>query len=187
MKIFLGGVNGVGKTTFITRVQEAMPDVVVVDGTKAFMEWLGIPGDYDKLRAMDNGERNRQRNLFIPATLAKHEGKDVIFAAHYLNLVNGEVRDVSPGEWPKSFDILALLTAPAQHIYERIKKESRDRALFFPGTLSEEEQKALKDYIDLTKTKALEVSGQFGIRYVEIDNSNGRLDQAVEEFVTLFK
>ena len=60
MKVFLGGINGVGKTTVIGKVKELKSDLVIVDGAKQFMAWLGFGTDYEKLRALDNQLANQK-------------------------------------------------------------------------------------------------------------------------------
>lgn len=185
MKVFIGGINGVGKTTFLNALQKQMPEARFVDGAKSFMEWLGIPNDYESLRKIDNATANEKKNQFITELCQQYD--NLVFGAHYLNLVNGEVRDVSLGDWPKLFDYLVFLTAPIEDIYERINRDetSRDRALFGPDIGREEAIRLLDQYNEQNRQKAKELSNRFNVPYIEIENGSNQLEKAVENFIKL--
>jgi adenylate kinase len=183
MKVFVGGINGVGKTTFLNALQKQMPEVHFVDGAKSFMEWLGIPNDYESLRKIDNVTANEKNSQFLAELCQQYD--NLVLGAHYLNLVNGKVLDKSLGDWPKLFDYLVFLTAPAEDIYERINKDetSRDRALFGPHIGREGAIKVLDQYNEQNRRKATELSSKFQIPYIEVENMNGKLDAAVSKFM----
>lgn len=145
MKFFLGGVNGAGKTTLLKKIKEARPDYEVVKGSQVFMEYLGIPGDYEALRAMPEPEALKALEDMLDDLLSKHE--NLIFDAHYLNLVRGKVKSVT-SDYLTKFDALLLLKVSADTVLARTKGEERDRALFPDGLNEHEQMDMLKDYID---------------------------------------
>jgi adenylate kinase len=186
MKIFLGGVNGVGKTTLIAKIKEAKPSLIVVDGSKAFMDWLGFRDDYEKLRAMDNETANQKLTEFITELVEKYELMDFILSSHYLNMVRGEVKDVMMGDWPNHFDQFILLTADPAQIYRRINNDSRDRALVSYETENEMIQ-AVKLYMDQTLEHAQAKTAQYQKPLKIITNNDGDLDKAALEVLDLLK
>lgn len=145
MKFFLGGVNGAGKTTLLQKIKEARPEYEVIKGSQTFMEYLGIPGDYDALRAMPEPEALQKLEEMLDGLLAKH--KNFIFDAHYLNLVRGKVKSVT-SSYLNKFDALLLLKVSPETVLERTSKETRDRALFPEGLKDYEQFDMLRDYID---------------------------------------
>lgn len=47
---FIGGVSGVGKSTFLKNLEEVSDDFEIIYGSKYFMKWLGLKdGDYEAL------------------------------------------------------------------------------------------------------------------------------------------
>jgi ABC-type cobalamin/Fe3+-siderophores transport system ATPase subunit len=76
MRYFLGGVNGAGKTTLLGEIGKYFPEIEIVKGSKNLMDYLGISGNYDALRAMTQKERDIAlriiiENLFLKTILWK--------------------------------------------------------------------------------------------------------------------
>jgi predicted ATPase len=55
MHYYVVGINGSGKTSLLKAIA-AQTGMEAIQGTTALMEYLGIPGDYNALRAMDQAE-----------------------------------------------------------------------------------------------------------------------------------
>lgn len=127
---FVGGVNGVGKTTLLKKIAETQPGFVVVKGSEELMKWLGIPGDYEALRALPDEQKREEWARCLERLFEANQGRSLLVDGHYLNLIDGVVTSVM-GEWACRFDAFVLVTAPTVDILRRIDKDSdRDRALF---------------------------------------------------------
>ncbi len=179
MKFFLGGVNGAGKTTLLQKIKEAKPEYEVVKGSKVFMEYLGIPGDYDALRAMPEPEALQKLEEMLGELLAKH--KDLIFDAHYINLVKGKVKSVTSSYLSK-FDALLLLKVSPETVLSRISDDTRDRALFPEGLKEYEQLDMLKDYIDQYDQEFEHLCRSYDMPG-KVLNGEGTPEQVLQEFL----
>lgn len=172
MNIFLGGVNGAGKTTILHAVQQLRPTWSYVKTSKAFMEYLGFPGDYDKLRALDPVVRRQSlADLMEEIIKTGQKTECQIVDSHYLNLTYGKI-ETRTGPWLAGFDALVLITAPVDTIIERLKQDGhlRDRALFSVDTPQEEERGILETYIEETEKEFYRLADQFGLPASQIEN-----------------
>ena len=59
MKIFVGGVNGSGKTTIVNQFLVGNSQYQS-ENSKSFSSWLGFGGDYEKLRALTSEDRDKK-------------------------------------------------------------------------------------------------------------------------------
>jgi len=132
LKYFVGGVNGVGKTTLLKAIAEARPEFLVLRLSEHLMKWLGIPGDYDALRALSQEYKREQVPLCLERLLEDNQDRSILVDTHYLNTINGEITVVTD-EWLSRFDALVMITAPTVDVIRRIDNDpARDRALFKP-------------------------------------------------------
>lgn len=182
MNIFLGGVNGSGKTTILQGIHELRPEWNIVKGSQRLMEQLGIPGDYDTLRATDPLVLKRaieimMKTLLKEGSIFPHQ----IVDSHFLNLNYGVVYQVAD-TWIAGFDALVLLSVPAEKIFERMKKDThRDRALFSKTTAPEEEHAILEAYIQETEKEFLHLAQTYTLPHRKIENTEK--DQAIAELI----
>ncbi len=128
---FVCGINGVGKTMILRRVAELRPDLTIIPGSASLMEFLGIHGDYDALRAVPEPEALNALTQMIAGLMDRHSDGGMIFDAHLLNIVRGRVKDVTP-PIIHGFDVLTLIIADSAKAYARMQADGRDRALFPP-------------------------------------------------------
>ena len=182
MKYFVGGVNGVGKTSFLDTLKIKKADYEIIDGSRAFLGWLGFGDDYEKLRRLHDSIRDARLAEFINQLISKSKSETLVFAGHYLSLVRGEIGYIVR-DWLAKFDGIVLMTATPEIIYERISKDSRDRALFKEGTTKEEAIKTLKDYIVKENVDFLASAEKFGVPKLLINNTDGDIDRIVAEFI----
>jgi broad-specificity NMP kinase len=144
MKILFGGVNGSGKSTLLELVSKALGyPVIYVSGE--FMHHMGYGTDYERLRAIPNSVRDEKLSQFMKELL--HVEGNALFDSHYLNLVRGNISDVT-GDWIKDVDALVLVSAPIEIVWQRITLDSgwRDRALFPKDTEEKRAKEMLVDY-----------------------------------------
>lgn len=187
MKIYVGGANAVGKSTILKATANTL-GIPYYHGTTLFLKHLGFDGNYEKLRALTQEQRNDKLDEFLDIFIREQEGKSFLFDSHYLNIVRGETNKVSR-PWLKDFDILVLVTAPAEDVWQRITTDSsvRDRALF-PKDISEKEAKEmLQKYLQDTKEEFTRLTKLYNKPSVEIINIQNRIDEAVDRLVDFIK
>lgn len=179
MKYYFGGVNGSGKTTLLKKIAELKPEYSIYSGAKQLMESLGIPGNYEALRAMDHAKSTAAFGELVEAELKKPG--DELIDGHYLNMKWGELYPVG-GSWLKKVDALILVTAPTDTIFERILADSeRDRALFPADTTSGEEYKLLEEFVSETELVFETLQRATKLPYLVINNVD--IDDAAKEFI----
>lgn len=183
MRYYIGGVNGAGKTTLLDAIKNRFPEIEILKGSKVFMEFLGIPGDYAALRALPMSEAGPKFEDMISKILSEKD--NFVFEAHYLNIVNGKIKRVSD-EWIQKFDAIILLDISAETALRRIENESRDRALFPEGLSKEEERIMYNEYIEATRKDFQEIIRVRNIPHLIIDGEK-ELGEKVEDFGIFYK
>ncbi len=182
MKYFVGGINGTGKSHFITNLADVKPEYYTVDGSREFMRWLGFGHDYEKLRNLMPDIRDARLADFINQTLNKTEAETLVYVGHYIVLVRGEIINITR-DWLSRFDGIVLMTSNPETILKRISKDDRDRALFKEGTTDEEALKVLKNYSLKEHVAFLELADRYGIPSLLLDNTEGVVANVVFEFL----
>lgn len=187
MRYFLGGINGVGKTTFLTEIQSLKLGFSVIRTSLKLFEWLDIPlGDYSKLRALPATYKNIQLENMMYSILKDdfYNNKDTIIEAHYLNLNMGAIYETI-GQWVSEIDAFILINSEIKIVWNRIKNDSsnRNRDLFPINSTKSEQIALLEKYATLTKLKAKEISCQYKIPLLIIENEDNHLSRAVNSFL----
>jgi len=179
MKIYLGGVNAVGKTTVAKETAKKL-GISYIHATKGLMDYLGISNDYEKLRALTQEERDTALGVYVESLLSI--GDSFLLDGHYLGLVRGEVNRIT-GSWITGFDRLILVSASTDDVWNRINNDERDRSLF-PKNLSETEIKdMLKIYQYDTGNEFRRLGEIYDKKGFEVLNSENNLDEAVKNLV----
>ena len=178
MKYLLVGVNGAGKTTLLDAISRLKPEFEIIRGSKELMNIMGIPGDYEALRAASPDVAHTHFETLLEQALKKKT--DVILDCHILNLVRGEARDVSSSLMGK-FDALLFLKTSPEIILQRIAGENRERALFSDTANAEGELSVLTDYARQYEAKAVELTKSYGIPLKILDG-----DRSPEENANTF-
>jgi adenylate kinase family enzyme len=182
MKIYVGGVNAVGKSTLLKKVCEGA-DYEYIHATTGLLQHLGFGNDYERLRALTQEERDVKYGEYIQSLLKDEKHHDFLLDAHYLGLVRGKIDQVTRS-WLRDFDTFVLISSPIDDIWERIIKDSkvRDRALF-PSEMSESDRKKmLAVYQKQTVEEFRRLSDLYKKPNFEIVNRKGLLEQALAEF-----
>jgi|SRR3989344_6263244 len=182
MKYFVGGINGVGKSHFLKKLKELKPEYETVDGSRAFMDWLGFNNDYEKLRNLTPTIREARFTDFVSHTINNAQAETLVFACHYLVLVRGDIVQVAR-DWLTRFDGAILMKAKPEAIYDRISKDDRDRALFKENTTREEALKILHDFSLKENVSFLEMVQSLGLPSMLIDNTGANEMRVVDQFL----
>jgi adenylate kinase len=179
MKIFIGGLNAVGKSTILKIVAEKL-GFKYIHITSGLMDSLDIVGDYQKLNALTQAERDVALNGYVKKLLT--EDGDLLLDGHYFTLVKGNVTQIT-GPWIKDIDRLILVSASTEDIWNRIQKDERDRTLF-PDELSEDEMKdMLNKYQEETRKEFKRLGELYQKDGIEVLNSENNLEETVQNLV----
>lgn len=113
MKIFLGGINGAGKTTILHRVELLSPNIKIAHGSREYMRFLGLkPNSYDRLRALPEAEHKVMLSNFITSSLQTVSSSETfIFDGHFVVFDQGESPIIKISDWIKKFDVMVLVEA----------------------------------------------------------------------------
>ncbi len=182
---FIGGVNGVGKSTFLTEISARHPEFCVVKGSSVFMEWLGItPGDYDSLRALPDEHKRTEFDRMMNNLLTKptEDGKVMLIDAHYFHYKRGEMVDTT-GDWVSMLEALFVITGEVEEVFKRVSEDTKDRDLFPHGTTTDEQRGLLRGYLDVTIQKAQEISKEHGVPFFVINNIQGNMEETINSFL----
>lgn len=192
MNIFVGGINGVGKSTILKEVAQTT-GYRYIHMTSHLMNHLGVGSDYEKLRSLTQAQRDAGLAECIQKLIATSNstGEIYIYDIHYLNLVRGNISVVT-GPWLDRFDAFVLVTSPIQDILERVRGDhvKRDRALFQNGKNETDNEKEFTAYSEQTRKEFLGIVEKYHRPSLEIINKKNKKDEAVKkliEFITQLK
>ena len=180
--IFVGGINGVGKTTL---AHEACRKIScrVIDGSFALMKELGISGNYEALRNLGEDRKGRALERVISG-LAQDDGV-MLFTGHFVKVLSGEISP-SRGSWYRHCSAFVLIEGSPRAMAERIRRDedSKRRAgrmLFSSKTMTLSEQELfLAEAQRQARVVAQELSREFSVPCHFIFNAEGCMDSAVE-------
>ena len=190
---FIGGVSGVGKSTFLNKLKEINNDFEIIYGSKYFMKWLGLKkGDYGALQSLPDDIKNKELDKMMRYILKNKQNKKILLIdAHYLRIHEGKI-SVATGEWMRFFNGLFVLNDEPKEVLRRINFDTintkRIRKIF-PGNIinNNEKLKLLSCYLNKTMDKVKELSTIFNIPYFIIQNKHDKIEKTLEEFVVSIK
>jgi len=185
--IFLGGINGSGKTTVIQKLRE-IKSIEVFHGTVELMKLLGIAsGDYNALRRMSDDIVNEVwYNFFHNLSSLGQANEVAIVTAHYVKIFNGEIQP-SYGPWYKYCRCLIFLWSPASSILRRILRDEelgkrKNRALFGECFLTFKEQEKFLERAQILSVAVMrQVSSLFQVPCCQIKNLDSKIERTIEE------
>lgn len=190
---FVGGISGVGKSTFLSKLEKVNDDFEIIYGSKYFIKWLGLKdGDYDTLQSMPEDIKNKELDKMMKHILNnKQNKKTLLIDAHYLRIHRGKISDAT-GDWVRFFNGLFVLNCAPKEVLRRmsfdILNEKKIRKTFPVNTSNNNEKlKLLSYYLDITIDKAKELSDKFNIPYFIIQNKRDKIKETVKEFVAFTK
>ncbi|MEX0918403.1 MAG: AAA family ATPase [Candidatus Paceibacterota bacterium] len=182
---FVGGVNGVGKSTLLTEISIRYPEFRIIKGSSLFMEWLGVtPGDYNSLRSLPDYYKISEFNKMMDNLLSKQvlDERVMLVDAHYFHYKRGEMIDTT-GDWMSSLNALFVITGEVEEIFKRVLEDTKDRDLFPRGTSRYEQKELLRIYLEGTNQKAQEISNRYRIPLFTINNIQGNINKVVDYFL----
>lgn len=184
MKIFVGGINGAGKTTICDLAAKEL-GIKHIKGSSLIMDYLGFPGDYEKLRAQSPEQQKVAWDMCAETILTNKDS--FLLDRHYLSLNKGKI-NLRVGDWINKFDALILITAPIDDILGRIEKdlEKRDRALFSKNE-EENEIKNLEEHQKSTREEFYRIVESSQKPAIEIINADGKGKEAVSGLVEFLR
>lgn len=182
---FIGGVNGVGKSTFLKELTESNPEFAILKGSSAFMDWLGIEqGDYDSLRALPDDHKRQEFDKMMKKVLTEpsSEGKVLLVDAHYFHYKRGEMLDTT-GDWIAMMNALFVVTADSNEVFTRVSEDEKERDLF-PVDADEDRQRQMLDqYLEGTINLARQLSETHKVPLVVLENKQDNIESTVKEFL----
>lgn len=183
MKIFVGGINAVGKSTLLKTTAEHI-GYRYIHATTGLLNSFGFGKDYEKLRALTQEERDIKYKEYIENLLSKQD-QNFLLDAHYLNLVRGKVDRVT-GPWLKNFDMFILISAPLSDIWKRIENDSksRDRALFPLGISEIEMTDMLSKYQEQTSMEFKRLAELYKKPFLDILNEENKLQASIQQLMS---
>jgi len=81
MKVYIGGINGSGKTTIAKKLAELL-GFKYISTSQLIMQKIGRPYDYEYLRSMPNEEQMEIREKIFDDLVS--ENRNIIVDSHYL-------------------------------------------------------------------------------------------------------
>lgn len=183
---FLGGVNGVGKSTFSTEIVTRNPEFSLIKGSSFFMEWLGLDlGDYSSLRLLPKRYKHKELNRMMISLLSSPSNKkSVLIDAHYFHYNYGRLIDAT-GKWMSMVDVLLVVTADVKKILSRIEKDNKNRDLFYDKISEKEKELMIEHYLEETLQKAQKISNKYKIPLFVLDNSEDNTKGIVKNFLEI--
>jgi len=185
---FCGGVNGVGKSSFLQTLILTHPEFEVLSGSKKLMEWLNLKsGDYNSLRDLNDDYKNDELDKMMNKILRnrKSTNKKLIIDGHYFNYNRGDIIDCV-GNWISLVDALFVISASPETILRRVKKDeivnSYERNLFPTNLTRDRKLSILKIFLEITQNKAKEISKKYNLPLFIINNDQNGFNNIIEKF-----
>jgi adenylate kinase len=182
--IFLGGINGTGKTTLISELGKN-DKFRVLYGSDLLMEKLGISkGDYDSLRMLSRERIQKALNKMLKDLLSPPSDKQyLVFTGHYIDFHEGRL-ERNVGEWISQFDTLVHLVAEPKIIAKRIGTDNKDRKNLPKGLNDSEKLQYLKNCQDMSLKEMKNISEKYDISTVILKN-NAEVQGMKEAFLEI--
>ncbi len=117
---FIGGINGVGKTSVAELICNLEPTCEVVKGSDVMMERLGIKGDYDAFRSMNENIKNTEFIKLLSEL--KNKPSKTIVTGHFVKILDGTLSP-SLGPWYDICDNIVLLISNPKMVLKRIQSD----------------------------------------------------------------
>ncbi len=185
MNFWIGGINGVGKSTILKRVAVMDENLEYVSTSQLLMNHLGLGGDYEKFRALPQSKKVAAMGVVMNQIKSKKTTICRLFDGHYTNLIYGDFSAVTGG-WIEHMDGLVLIAAPLNDVYRRIESDykTRDRGLYPNNKLPEGDKVALlSQFADLEETEFKQLAARYSLKNLKIKHKNDQIDQDASRII----
>jgi adenylate kinase len=175
--IIVTGVPGVGKTTVVDRAAEELGLDVVVYGTEMLRvaKKRGLVENRDEMRKLDAETQREIQQAAAESIAAK--GRVIVDTHGFIRTPSGYLPGI-PKWVADSIDpeTVVLVEAGSEAIAERrAEDESRDR--------DEEDAAEIREHQQMNRQAASVVSTLTGATVAIVENADGEVDRAVQDFV----
>ena len=187
--IFIGGINGVGKTSIIKKFSKKQRNSSLVFGSAFFMDWLGIKkGEYEALQRVPDKKALAELNKMVTYLVKKKKFDEyisyVFIDGHFLNIRNG-IAKKWVGDWFALMDGMVLVTSSPTDILKRIendkKKKNRKRNIFPSGGGYREKIKCIVKWNKMSENIIIELGRKYHIPIKIINNKGDNISKAVDQ------
>lgn len=184
MIFFIGGINGVGKTSLIEALIKSRPSWRTVSVSAELMKRLDLP-NHDALCQLPREQNIKEIGAIIQNALQVN--RVVLFDIHFLNLIEGKVYTMT-GPWLKYFTGLVLLYAPPEQIIGRLASDTKrgDRKLFKPNN-KDDVLRSITDYQEATRQEFSKLAEEYHLPATIITHSNGSTARASQDLITFIE
>ncbi len=177
MRLYVGGINGVGKTT-VCKELASQACLRYVHGSTLLIDSLGLKSQ-GELQVIDPIEKAKLAKSVILPELTSYPR--VVFDTHFLvKDESGNEENLFFKEYDKLFNNIVLIEALAEVIYERRKRDysSRQRELNVNQIVDDQER---------SREIAEEIARAYGIRLIKVDNSSSGVQSAVRDIIEVIE
>lgn len=187
--IFIGGINGVGKTSVIKTFSKKQRNRSLVFGSAFFMDWLGIKkGEYEALQKVPDkkalAELNEMVNYLVKKKKFDKYVSYVFIDGHFLNIRNG-IAKKWVGKWFALMNGMVLMISSPTDILKRIendmKKKNRKRNIFFGTETYKEKIKFIVKWNKMSENIIIELGRRYHIPIKIINNKGNNISKAVDQ------
>lgn len=131
--IFIGGINGTGKTLVAKKFAETMK-LPFYDGSNELMKELKIKnGDYKKLRNLSEKDKRNALKRVFDRLSKSHSNSFLVITGHYVKVLNNKISKYD-GEWFDKCKCLIHIKTKPKIILKRITMDEnqgiRNRKMF---------------------------------------------------------
>lgn len=191
--IYLGGINGVGKTTIAQEVSKRFPAMRILHGSVALMELLGVSeGDYDSLRKISKKAKHQAVEKIFRSLATESPDRDILVVVHYVTILNGIITP-SHKSWYSRYQKLVLIVSPPEKILNRISSDKNSdrragRSLFGVRPSTRQEQVMLLERAQRTSEQVMmKAAEDFHLPYFHLENPNGKKTAVINQLARVIR
>ena len=185
MNIYVGGVNGVGKSTILRRATQIDKRLEVIHFASGIMQQLGLaPGSYDQLRDAPQPAKDVATSELVESLVSRRTHQIRLVDSHYMYLIEGKTYP-STRDWIAKFDALVLVTANSGVIWKRIQADEalRDRDLFSANDKLDNEHRELANSITDNQREFEDLVKRYHKDHFILTHNDDDVDRAARKLI----
>ena len=191
--IFLGGINGVGKTSIAQAIFKRCPSLRVIQGSGELMKQLNISvGDYRTLQKISERVKRQALEIIFCNLKSQSQAHEIIITGHYVKVLNGIIAS-DFGPWFQNCDKLVLVVSPPKQIINRVlidevNRKRMQRNLFGSKLSNIDDQIKLLEYAQRMSEKVMaDIAQKFHLSSFRINNPDGKIELAINQLINLIQ